>query len=515
MDRNNFLVGRPYLATRPCSSDPCNRPLMRGYSKFQGSDEQMIGEGFMDVAKGIYDKIKSAGDYVKSGIEKSSGETGTMIKNIAQNITDSSPQFVGEKHALLKKPNGSFGFATFAGPGTHVVERLRKGGVYAKPLTPVDATAKAHDVRYALLAGSNNHEAMRRADQKMISDIERIEKNGTDSKFNTGVIKNIMKAKILGEKTGVLGKNAFLGGEPPNPSDRDLLIKQLSELEKLGNGINLPGGALKIAMLKHSKGLGKKSGAKAKAVIKGGMLNSPNTGKIGGMLNAPNSGKIGSGVNLPGRGTRTAGDSGSGVTLSGGKLNAKFVANVISRHLLPNIQAKMKQEKMIGKGYSRPQMHLIGKLIERQISNYDKQLKGVGIMDKLKGYLKIGAKALAPHLLKLATPHIKKFIGKSGIDAKYTDPLVDGLQPLLAKALNHVSTNPSGSGMKGLGIKNFFKDVFKGFKYGWDKTKHAIASIPGIKSVPILGDVVKVVEKIPDIPGSQWQTGVKDFFQQQ
>jgi hypothetical protein len=56
----------------------------------------------------------------------------------------------GERHVLLKMPDGSNQFASFMGPGTNVMARLKRGD-HGK--TEADEIARAHDIRYSLAKG--------------------------------------------------------------------------------------------------------------------------------------------------------------------------------------------------------------------------------------------------------------------------------------------------------------------------------------------------------------------------
>lgn len=154
----------------------------------------------------------------------------TFLKNKIQ----SNPQFVGENHIPLKTPNG-IRLASYAGPGTHIEERIKKG---IEPLTSTDKAAKAHDLRYLLAKNEND---IRNADNKLIKATEKIN-NGKlpkDYKINTFAVRNAMKAKKFGEDIGVFGKDTFTKtGSNLNPEEEEFLKNELDKLAKLGYGIN-------------------------------------------------------------------------------------------------------------------------------------------------------------------------------------------------------------------------------------------------------------------------------------
>ena len=177
---------------------------------------------------GFFDKLKNIGKKIS---DFSSGEIGTAISNaIPDSDSNARPLFVGEQHALLKLPNGKMARANFMGPGTHIVERLRRGD---PPRTLSDKTAKAHDIRYLL---SKNPDDVRKADNKMIDSLNRLQRMKLDSDFNINQGR-LIQAKTIGEDIGFLKKGSFADFKQlDNDNDRNLVNSELNKLEIQGYG---------------------------------------------------------------------------------------------------------------------------------------------------------------------------------------------------------------------------------------------------------------------------------------
>ena len=209
----------------------------------RGCDYGHSGCGYMDMAKKLY----SAGQTIS---EFSTGPVGTFVKNIIPSSDDTArPSFQGEKHAILKLPNGRMGIANYMGPGTQVIKRLQRGD---PGRTPSDMTAKLHDIQYNLAQGASNEKEqlrlVREADNRMIRNLNRIEAEGSDSKFNTKQGKLIV-AKTKLEDMGILDPKKFAGKLRDIPESENILLnKAKKELEMEGYG--KPGDALKKKILK-------------------------------------------------------------------------------------------------------------------------------------------------------------------------------------------------------------------------------------------------------------------------
>jgi hypothetical protein len=176
----------------------------------------------MDIARNIYKKSKSLFGKA-SGLYSS--EAGTIVKNLMPSSDENArPAYAGEKHAILKLANGKYGTANYMGPGTHVLERLKRQD---PPRTDSDRVAMAHDIRYALASGVKSKEKqaklIREADQKMVSALDRASRNKTDDPKNIFMGKRLIQAKMMGENAGVIPKGSF-GGDLKNISDSDKML---------------------------------------------------------------------------------------------------------------------------------------------------------------------------------------------------------------------------------------------------------------------------------------------------
>ena len=157
----------------------------------------------------------------------------------------------GERHAILWK-DGEFKKASYMGPGTHIVDRLREG---VEPITKSDKVAQAHDIRYSL---SKNQAGIADADKKMVDKLKKIQKSGEDSLFNTQLGMRPIQAKMFLEKYGIVkpGKIAEIGGV--DPKDEPFLREKLKQLELEGygyGGCNACGGNLNLIMQKNKESL--------------------------------------------------------------------------------------------------------------------------------------------------------------------------------------------------------------------------------------------------------------------
>jgi hypothetical protein len=103
-----------------------------------------------------------------------------------------------ENHGLLKMRDGSTQRASYMGPNTHVIERLKRGD---KGKTPVDKIAKQHDIDYML---ANTPLDVRAADNKMIRSVANVKAARADSKWNIAQA-NLMKPKRAIEN--IIGAN--------------------------------------------------------------------------------------------------------------------------------------------------------------------------------------------------------------------------------------------------------------------------------------------------------------------
>jgi len=113
------------------------------------------------------------------------------------------PIFPGEKHMILPTKYG-YSVANYAGPGTHLEERLARGDPPVDGPHGIDAAAEKHDIDYAIAKDYHDIEV---ADEKLI---KRVKKAETSLAAKAAVI-TAVKAKQFGEKVGIISKNYFSG----------------------------------------------------------------------------------------------------------------------------------------------------------------------------------------------------------------------------------------------------------------------------------------------------------------
>ena len=213
------------------------RPLMIIPSDYE--NEHMGGQGILDGMKSLLGKV---------------GDIGTNLLNRIPNSDDTGrPLFQGEKHALLKLPNGKMGIGNYIGPGTQLIKRLKRKD---PPRTEVDKVAMGHDIRYGI---ANNINEIRNADKIMIRKVDEIARNKTDSRFNIAQAK-LIKAKMIGEDLGLIKRNAFSGDLSLNKAlpqgDIALMNEKLKPLEMAGYGKS-PAHELKKKAMRKARQMGK------------------------------------------------------------------------------------------------------------------------------------------------------------------------------------------------------------------------------------------------------------------
>lgn len=194
------------------------------------SDIPQRGEGFSMKALGrAFHGLKDA----------YTGSLGTMARNLLPNADENGrPGFSGEMHAPLLLPNGRTGVANYMGPGTALVQRLKRGD---PPRTETDKISQAHDLRYTL---ATSVEDIREADNRMIAKTDEVAAAGLDSKRNI-VLANAIRAKKYAEDFSVLDREAFAADTARTYDDRgfsnedvSMMKGKLAELEQEGYGDN-------------------------------------------------------------------------------------------------------------------------------------------------------------------------------------------------------------------------------------------------------------------------------------
>jgi len=351
--------------------------------------------------KGIIDNLKN--------LKKiTTGEIGSKLINLLPSSDENArPLYKGEKHAVLKLPNGRFGMANYMGPGTSLVNRLKRGD---PPRTMSDKVAQAHDIRYA---NAEVLDDIRKADNLMVRKIDEISKNKQDSRFNTSQAK-LIKAKIIGEDLGLIKKDAFSGDLSLNKliskNDKELIDNKLKKLEQEGFGgpaINLQLKALNNTKRKKPRSAVYKlkgSGERTELSLTKHVL--PYFGEVSKLL--------GKNLILPIAGTILAAKHG----MTGIKKVGEVSKN-LARKILPFMFKKKKENnEMEGTGIINKHKPLLEKHltdgIKKVLINLDRiekgelkgsgiKLSGSGFFDKFKNIFKKIIKPIAKIGLPIAS----------------------------------------------------------------------------------------------------------------
>ena len=199
------------------------------------------------IVKNALDSIEGAGfitKIVKDGLVASLGVSpkvySALTKYLPNNVIDKVkrklapdemlkhyPIYDGEKHALLKLPNGTFYFGSFIGPGTKVIRRIKEN---IPALTAVDETASLHDIQFSLACDEAD---VRTADENMLMIVSAIEKQKKDSKLNIAQAK-LISAKVALENYKVISPTLFTGKLPLNLSQEDRGLLESKQKELIG-----------------------------------------------------------------------------------------------------------------------------------------------------------------------------------------------------------------------------------------------------------------------------------------
>ena len=176
--------------------------------------------------RGHCGKTKSQGCKCQYG----KGLFNKLINAIPSSDKTARPRYPGEKHAILKLKGLRTGIANYCGPGTHIVERVRRGD---PPRTYSDGVCNIHDIDYALSQGKPDR--VRTADRRMIQKLKNA--GGKDSIFNIKLGQWAISAKNKAEDLGLLKKGAF-GGPDMGLDDatRNMLLKRRAALVQKGYG---------------------------------------------------------------------------------------------------------------------------------------------------------------------------------------------------------------------------------------------------------------------------------------
>lgn len=208
-----------------------------------GSDliKQQIGSGIMDMIGSIESERISVPTSRKE--QAGSGVMDKLSNMFPDSDANARDIYPGEHHAIVKLPNGRFGRSNYTGPGTRIVERLkRRGG--DPPRVESDAVSQAHDIRYALAQQAADPErAVRNADEIYIKKMKALQRSGLDSSLNIQPAMRTIQAKIKAEDWSLLSRDKFIDTKHSySQNDSNLLNSKLNELAQQGYGATLAGG---------------------------------------------------------------------------------------------------------------------------------------------------------------------------------------------------------------------------------------------------------------------------------
>ena len=180
-----------------------------------------------------------------------------LINRLPSSDEKARPLYPGEKHMILKLKNGKSGMANYMGPGTHVIDRVRRGD---PGRTPADMVAKRHDIDFTLAQEAPNKKEQlrlaRQADKRMVSSLRMIQKgaHGGDSFRNIQAGLRGIEGKMALENRGLLNPSRFAGDLLKHkPADSALLKKERVKLTQQGYGVGLPGAGLKSQVMRKLK----------------------------------------------------------------------------------------------------------------------------------------------------------------------------------------------------------------------------------------------------------------------
>ena len=157
-----------------------------------------------------------------------------IIDRIANTLlsTKENKLMDGEKHQMIKMPDGRIAPAVYSGPGTHLETRIRRGD---KPLSYVDKTAQAHDLRYQL---AKNEGDIKTADADMIKNLNEAKAKNLDNLFNIRQAELIKVKYLLQDKFGLPTSwfTSFRLDSIQDPTIIPIMRSKPHELEQQGFG---------------------------------------------------------------------------------------------------------------------------------------------------------------------------------------------------------------------------------------------------------------------------------------
>lgn len=437
------------------------------------------GSGIIDDAKALFSRAVNA----------YSGETGTMLRNMLPDADElARPGFAGEKHALLFNKNGVPVVGNYIGPGTRVLERLKRGD---PPRTAVDRAAQAHDLRYMLATDKSQ---VRDADNRMISALERLRATKGDDRRNILMAETLMKGKRLAEDVGLMSPSQFASMQGIKQAglskeDKKMIGSTLGRLQAEGYG-NKPAG--RGITLEDSYTA--TAGANQSPVMSGLVREGKGTRPAGGGTH-PAGGAMEEGKaeerEYPGDTLRRIAAKAVKGSVVG---KAKDVANAAAM-LGDEIFKKIRKESPV-KTATRKLLNSyqgFGKTRDMLYSHLKpkKQMKKKGGAFDWMSLIKSAAKRVAPTVA-----------GWLGLNKGEIDMIKGKLMPLIDDIIQAVGQKVgSGAGrMRGMRLAardiaggSFWDDFADGFRYGFNATADLASNIPG--------DVGAIAKKMPNLGG--------------
>ena len=133
---------------------------------------------------------------------------------------------------MIKMPDGRIAPAVYSGPGTNLETRIRRGD---KPLSYVDKTAQAHDLRYQL---AKNEGDIKTSDADMIKNLNEAKAKNLDNLFNIRQAELIKAKYLLQDKFGLPTSwfTSFGLDSIQDPTIIPIMKNKLHELEQQGFG---------------------------------------------------------------------------------------------------------------------------------------------------------------------------------------------------------------------------------------------------------------------------------------
>jgi len=239
IDHDIFGIKESHIASDIVSKEAINQLELDRETKADVREQE--GEGALDILRNL--PVRAAASKIASYIPKETlakaagAAIGTALvakaanyfnKGSSDTARDVNP---GEKHAIIKLPNGKYGIANYQGPGTDIVKRIKEGD---PPRTETDVESMAHDIRYALSTGQLD---VREADEIYVDKMKQLQREGLDSSVNIQPALRAIQAKMTAEDYSMLSRDAFIDtGKRPSRRDKEMLTNSLDILEQLGYG---------------------------------------------------------------------------------------------------------------------------------------------------------------------------------------------------------------------------------------------------------------------------------------